>query len=111
MGGIYKNTSHLYFCHVIKKKLKKHYLVYDLVKKWEDSGLLDDITGLIPDTNIFPVSTVGGTLTMDEDQHLDLIGRQERPFLDVGTVIWNQELHRLEFWDGYMWQHLVTNNV
>lgn len=55
MGGIYKSTSHLYFCHVIKKKIKKHYLVYDLVKKWEDSGLLDDITGLIPDTNIFPM--------------------------------------------------------
>ena len=29
----------------------------------------------------------------------------------VGTVIWNQELQRLEYWDGAMWQHLVTNNI
>lgn len=108
MGGIYKSTPHLYFYYVIKKKLKKHYLVYDLVKKWEDSGLLDDITGLIPDTNIFPVGS--GPLTMDEDQYPNLIGRQER-LLDVGTVIWDQGLHRLKFWDGYMWQHLVTNNI
>ena len=110
---------------MIKKKIKKHYLVYDLVKKWEDSGLLDGLTGLIPDTNIFPVGTVDGLLINQypNNWQVNLAG-QERLVLDadgdmritgrlhaIGTVIWNQELHRLEFWDGNTWQHLVTDNI
>lgn len=56
--------------------------------------------------------------------NINLPGEQERLVLDadgdmritgrlyaIGNVIWNQELHRLEFWDGNMWQHLITNNI
>lgn len=121
MGGIYKSTSHLYFYYVIKKKLKKHYLTQS--------------KELYYDVDLGDVITVGGSLTMNEDlypthqfediEYANLIGRQERIALDaadritnrmhqrcvIGTVIWNQELHRLEFWDGYVWQHLVTDNI
>ena len=107
MGSIYKSTSHFYFCHVIKKRIKKHHLTHS--------------EELYYDIDLGDVITVGGPLTINEDrypmyqfediEYANLIGRQERIVLDAGTVIWNQELHRLEFWDGNMWQHLITSNI
>lgn len=29
----------------------------------------------------------------------------------LGSVIWNQESQRLEFWDGTMWQHLIGRDI
>lgn len=115
MGSVYKSTSHFYFCVVIKKKIKKHYLVYDtFAKKWENSGLLDDLTGLIPDAispqypNNWQVNLAGQErLVLEADGDMRITGRLHA----IGNVIWNQGLQRLEFWDGTMWQHLVTNNI
>jgi hypothetical protein len=90
---------------MIKKKIKKHYLVYDLVKKWEDSGLLDGLN--VPVTYNWPPGNPTGDGDMDELVQVQITGRLH----SVGTVIWNQELQRLEYWDGAMWQHLVTNNI
>jgi len=119
MGSIYKSTSHFYFCLVIKKKLKKHHLT-------QSEELYYDI-------DLSDIITVGGPLTMsnrypthqfEDIEYTNLIGRQERIVLNadgdmritgrlhaIGTVIWNQDLHRLEFWDGNVWQHLVTDNI
>ena len=120
MGSIYKSTSHFYFYHVIKKRIKKHHLTHS--------------EELYYDIDLGDVITVGGPLTINEDrypmyqfediEYANLIGRQERIVLDadgdmritgrlhaIGTVIWNQELHRLEFWDGNIWQHLITSGI
>ena len=79
MGGIYKSTSHLYFCFVIKKRIKKHHFTYS-------EELYYDV---------------------DLDQKITLGSYG----YVIGSVIWDQELHRLKYWDGIMWQHLVTNNI
>lgn len=105
---------------MIKKRIKKHHLTHS--------------EELYYDIDLGDVITVGGPLTINEDrypmyqfediEYVNLIGHQERIVLDadgdmritgrlhaIGTVIWNQELDRLEFWDGNMWQHLVTSNI
>jgi len=114
MGSIYKSTSHFYFCIVIKKKLKKHHLT-------QSEELYYDI-------DLGDVITVGGVLTANQNQYPNMwqvnLAGQERLVLDadgdmritgrlhaIGTVIWNQELRRLEFWDGNVWQHLITSNI
>lgn len=110
---------------MIKKKIKKHYLVYNLERKWEDSGLLDGLTGLILDTNIFPVGTVDSLLINQYPNNWQVtLAGQERLVLDadgdmritgrlhsIGTVIWNQELNRLEFWDGNQWTPINTTII
>lgn len=109
MGSIYKSTSHFYFYLVIKKRIKKHRLTHseelyydiDLGQVFVSPGVYTiehDITILrTGDINAFEVT---GDIRVNN-------GRLHA----IGTVIWNQELHRLEFWDGNVWQHLITNNI
>ena len=114
MGSIYKSTSHFYFCFVIKKRIKKHRLILHSEELRYDIDLGGDVI------------TIGGPLTNDTYPNMWQVnlGGQERLVLDadgdmwvtgrlhsIGTVIWNQELNRLEFWDGNVWQHLVTSDI
>jgi hypothetical protein len=93
---------------MIKKKIKKHYLVYNLERKWEDSGLLDGLTGL----GRLPIHEI--TILRTGDNALEVTGdvRVNNGLLhSIGTVIWNQELQRLEFWDGNMWVPINTTII
>lgn len=95
---------------MIKKKIKKHYLVYNLERKWEDSVLLDGLTltglGLLPMHDITILRTGDNTLRVTGDVRVNN-GRLH----SIGTVIWNQELNRLEFWDGNQWAPINTTII
>lgn len=98
---------------MIKKRIKKHHLTHS-EELYYDIDLGDVITvgGVLINENRFPNHwqvNLGGQerLVLDADGDMRITGRLHA----IGTVIWNQELHRLEFWDGNTWQHLVTNNI
>jgi len=110
MGSIYKSTSHFYFCLVIKKRIKKHHLILNSEELHYDIDLGDVITigGPIGNDvypNVWQVNLAGQErLVLDADGDMRITGRLHA----IGTVTWNQELQRLEFWDGNMWQHITT---
>lgn len=100
MGGIYKSTSHFYFYSMIKKRIKKHHLT-------QSEELYYDID--LGETFTYTPGTIltTGSIEFWGDVRILNGGRVHA----IGTVIWNQELHRLEFWDGNVWQHLITGNI
>ncbi len=78
---------------MIKKELKKFYFI-------------DEEDVKIPNWTLNSNLTFTTTYT-----HTGNIMINNNRIHSLGSVIWNQELNRLEFWDGAMWQHLTNYNV
>ena len=113
MGGIYKSTSHIYFYFMIKKRIKKHHLIY-LEETHLDLNLTQGVTiNYVINQDVYPnvypnhwQLNLGG----EERLHLDSNGdmRITGVMKALGSVRWNQESQILQFWDGNFWVDLDT---
>jgi hypothetical protein len=110
---------------MIKKRLKKFYFIQN------DNNLNLGVqnTSLFNGDNL-TLTTVDNYLTISDIRYINQnvfrvnLNNQEVLLLDehgnmringrinaLGTVIYNQELNRLQFWDGVTWQDLITHNI
>lgn len=90
---------------MIKKELKRFYFIdkEDVI----NLGRIFISPGVYTiEHDITILRTVDNTLRVTGDVRVNN-GRLH----SIGTVIWNQELNRLEFWDGNQWAPINTTII
>ena len=109
MGGVYINTTHFYFYRMIKNKIKKHIFVEDKTNYGFGDILFNNtttawVTGIDPayiDQNYTFTIHNGTSTTLRVDNTGNIMANGILHAL--GSVIYNTETNRLNYWDGDQW--------